>query len=166
MSVELRLLLPNDAHVLERVADGVFDCPVDPALKREFLGDARHHMFVAIADGIVVGMISALHYVHPDKPAQLWINEVGVAPSHHRQGIGSRLLDAMLEHGRSLGCTEAWLGTEEDNVAARRLYLRVASSATPFILYSFDLSAQAAAAHDPLAAEPVQAHPASPLLHL
>ncbi|MFL5613195.1 MAG: GNAT family N-acetyltransferase [Gemmatimonadaceae bacterium] len=141
MPLELQLLQPNDARVFDRVADGVFDCPVDPTLEREFLDDPRHHMYVAIADGVVVGMISAVHYVHPDKPAQLWINEVGVAPSHHRQGIGSRLLDAMLEHGRSLGCTEAWLGTEEDNVAARRLYLRVASSAAPFILYSFDLSA-------------------------
>jgi aminoglycoside 6'-N-acetyltransferase I len=97
-------------------------------------------MVVAVHDGVVVGMVSAVDYVHPDKAPQLWINEVGVAPSHRRQGIGRRLLDAMLAHGRALGCTEAWLGTEEDNAAARRLYESAGSAAEPFVLYSFRLT--------------------------
>ena len=62
-----------------------------------------------------------------------------MAPSHRRLGIGRLLLDTLLEHGRTLGCTEAWLGTEEDNVAARRLYESAGGQAEPFILYSFPL---------------------------
>jgi aminoglycoside 6'-N-acetyltransferase I len=58
----------------------------------EFLRDERHHLAVAIEDETVVGFASGVHYVHPDKPAELWINEVGVAPSHHRRGIGKPLL--------------------------------------------------------------------------
>lgn len=143
MSLEIRLLGPGDAHVLQRVADDVFDEPVDSRLADEFLGDRRHHMFVALDDGCVVGMVSAVDYVHPDKAAQLWINEVGVAPSHQRRGIARRLLDAMLEHGRTLGCTEAWLGTEHDNVAARRLYESAGSSPEPFVLYAFALRGEA-----------------------
>jgi GNAT superfamily N-acetyltransferase len=54
-----------------------------------------------------------VHYVHPDKPAELWINEVGVAPSHQRQGVGQRLLGALFELGGSLGCREAWVLTEQ-----------------------------------------------------
>ena len=79
-------------------------------------------MAVALDGGQVVGMASAVHYVHPDKPPELWINEVGVAPAHQQQGIGQQLLRALFARGRELGCTEAWLGTEVDNVAARRLY--------------------------------------------
>jgi ribosomal protein S18 acetylase RimI-like enzyme len=139
MAVTIRLLGPNDGAVFDRVAHGVFDLPVQSALTQEFLTDDRHHMMVALDDGEVVGMISAVHYVHPDKPAQLWINEVGVAPSHHRQGIGRLLLDAMLAHGRTLGCTEAWLGTEETNVAARRLYESAGAVAESFLLYEFPL---------------------------
>jgi aminoglycoside 6'-N-acetyltransferase I len=45
----------------------------------------------------------------------------------------------MLAHGRTLGCTEAWLGTEEDNVAARRLYESAGSTAESFVLYTFPL---------------------------
>jgi ribosomal protein S18 acetylase RimI-like enzyme len=141
MAVTIRLLGPNDGAVLDRVADGVFDLPVQYELAQEFLSDGRHHMMVALDEGEVVGMISAVHYVHPDKRTQLWINEVGVAPSRHRQGIGKQLLRAMLAHGRTLGCTEAWLGTEETNVAARGLYESVGAVPESFLLYEFPLDA-------------------------
>ncbi|HEU6450703.1 MAG TPA: GNAT family N-acetyltransferase [Gemmatimonadaceae bacterium] len=143
MGIEIRLLRAGDLAVLDNTADGVFDAPVEERLAREFLGDARHHIVVAIDDGVVVGMASAVDYVHPDKARQLWINEVGVAPTHQRRGIGRLLLAALLEHGRALGCTEAWLGTEEDNVAARRLYESAGGKAEPFVLYSFPLDERA-----------------------
>jgi ribosomal protein S18 acetylase RimI-like enzyme len=141
MSIDVRLLGPGDLGVLDRIADGVFDGPVQARWAGAFLADARHHMLVALENGVVVGMVSAVDYVHPDKAPQLWINEIGVAPSHQRRGIGRRLLDAILAHGRTLGCTEAWLGTEEDNVAARRLYATAGSEPHSFLLYSFALTA-------------------------
>ncbi|HEX8393399.1 MAG TPA: GNAT family N-acetyltransferase [Longimicrobium sp.] len=140
VNVEILLLGPDSLGVLDRVADDVFDEPVHPRWARAFLDDERHHMLVAVEGGVVVGMISAVDYVHPDKAPQLWINEVGVATSHRRRGIARRLMDAMLEHGRTLGCTEAWLGTETDNVAARRLYESVGSKPEPFVLYFFPLA--------------------------
>jgi aminoglycoside 6'-N-acetyltransferase I len=85
-------------------------------------------------------MASAVDYVHPDKAPQLWINEIGVAPTHRRRGVGRRLLDALLAHGRTIGCTEAWLGTEVDNGPARALYEAAGSAAEPFVLYAFPLA--------------------------
>jgi hypothetical protein len=76
MSLEIKILRAVDASVLDRVADGVFDGPVDDALRLEFLRDPRHHIAVAIDNGTVVGFASGVHQVHPDKPAELWINEV------------------------------------------------------------------------------------------
>lgn len=139
MSLEIRLLGAGDEDVLRNVAPGVFDAPVQTRLAREFLDDRRHHLVVAREDGVVVGMVTAVDYVHPDKAAQLWINEIGVAPSHQRRGIGRRMLDAMLAHGRALGCTEAWLGTDAANVPARRLYESAGATSEPFLLYSFSL---------------------------
>ena len=86
--IDIKRLGPDDALTFERVADGVFDGRVQARWARAFLDDKRHHMFVAMEDGLVVGMISAVDYIHPDKAPQLWINEVGVAPSHQRSGIG------------------------------------------------------------------------------
>ena len=122
MSPIIRLLGPGDASVLDNVAPDVFDDPIDRERADEFLADPRHHLVVAVADGQVVGFVSAVHYVHSDKAPQLWINEVGVAPPYQGQGIGRRLMDRLLDCGRELGCREAWVGTERSNTAARRLY--------------------------------------------
>jgi aminoglycoside 6'-N-acetyltransferase I len=85
-------------------------------------------------------MASAVHYVHPDKPPELWVNEVGVAPPHQGQGVGKALLRALFARGRGLGCTEAWLGVEPGNEAARRLYAALGGEEAPMVMYSFRLS--------------------------
>jgi aminoglycoside 6'-N-acetyltransferase I len=123
--MDIRLLTPADAALLGNVADGVFDRAVDAALTAEFLGDPRHHLCVALDDGLVVGMASAVHYVHPDKRPQLWINEVGVAPSHQRRGFAAAILRRLQALGRELGCTEAWVLTDDVNAPARALYASV-----------------------------------------
>lgn len=128
MTVEIKLLRRGDDAVLRRVAEGVFDNAVDPALVAEFLADPRHHIAVAVEAGTVVGFASGVHYVHPDKKAQLFVNEVGVAPSHHRRGVGRRVLAALLAEGKRVGCVEAWVGTEPDNAAARGLYVALDGS--------------------------------------
>lgn len=140
MKIEIRILQPGDAPVLEKIAPDVFDYPVDPALSAEFLADPRHHLVVALDRDVVVGMASAVDYLHPDKPLTLWINEVGVAPDYRRRGIGRRLLTTLFELGRRLGCDEAWVGTEHDNEAARNLYAALDGKAEPFVMYSFRLS--------------------------
>ena len=128
---DVRLLTAADRSLLEKVAEGVFDDPLDQALTAEFLADPRHHLCVAVEAGAVVGFASAVHYVHPDKPAELWINEVGVAPEFQRQGLAKAILAKLLSHARSLGCTEAWVLTDESNVAARALYGSVGGDEQP-----------------------------------
>ena len=73
MSPTIRLLGPENASLLDRVAPEVFDNPIDPRQTAEFLADRRHHLAVALDGDLVVGMASAVHYVHPDKPPELWI---------------------------------------------------------------------------------------------
>jgi GNAT superfamily N-acetyltransferase len=137
----VRILVADDAAVLDRVAPGVFDHPVDPRWTAEFLADLRHHLAVAIDRDLVVGMASAVHYVHPDKPPELWVNEVAVAPTHRGRGIGRRLLEVLFEHGRALGCGQAWVATEPGNTAARRLYASVGGQEAPepFVMVEFPL---------------------------
>jgi aminoglycoside 6'-N-acetyltransferase I len=142
VSVEVRILGENDASVLRRVAADVFDDPVQQAWAREFLTDARHHLAVAIDEELVVGMASAVHYVHPDKAPELWINEVGVAATHRGGGIAKRLLAALLERGQMLGCVQAWVLADESNTVARRLYESAGGRAAPepAIMYEFPLA--------------------------
>jgi aminoglycoside 6'-N-acetyltransferase I len=130
MTTEVRLLGGHEASVLERVAPGVFDNAVDPRWTAEFFADPRHHLVVALDGDVVVAMASAVHYCHPDKAPQLWINEVGVATTHQGRGIGKRLLERLMELAAKLECTEAWVLTDRANTIAQRLY-EGAGAATP-----------------------------------
>jgi ribosomal protein S18 acetylase RimI-like enzyme len=146
MPIVVRMLDRDEAHVLGRVDPDVFDGPLQDDLVREFLQDPRHHIAVAVDDGsTVVGMASGVHFVHPDKRAQLFVNEVGVAASHQGQGIGLRLMAELLAHGRRIGCSEGWVATETDNSAARALYRKAGGKEAPeaIVMYTFDLAAPA-----------------------
>lgn len=122
MAIEIKMLSEGEEDVLQSVAPGTFDNAIDTALTREFLRDARHHIIVALEGDVVVGFVSAVDYVHPDKARELWINEVGVGDAFRKRGIATALMRAMLAEAKRLGCTEAWLGTERSNTAAVALY--------------------------------------------
>lgn len=144
-----RLLGPGDGAVLDCVSPDVFDDPIRPRRLREFLRDARHHIAVALDGGLVVGMASAVHYVHPDKEPQLWINEVGVAPSHEGRGVGRRLLATLFGRARELGCGEAWVLTEEGNAPARRMYAAAGGHEEKMMYITFDLARAGAPGGEP-----------------
>lgn len=138
--IEIRLLQASDADLFSSIAPGVFDENVSPERVQAFLADDRHHLVVAIDGGEIVGFVSAVDYVHPDKDRELWINEVGVATTHQRRGIGQRMLGAMLDHARAIGCLEAWVLTDDDNVAARKLYSSLGGiDRSSQIMYTFFL---------------------------
>lgn len=121
--IEIKLLGPLDAGILSKVAPDVFDDPIVPSSTQEFINDSRHRLIVALDGGIVVGFVSAVVYLHPDKATpELWINEVGVAPTYQGQGIGKMLLRRTLEEAQKAGCKEAWVLTERGNDAAMALY--------------------------------------------
>jgi aminoglycoside 6'-N-acetyltransferase I len=138
----IKILSREDLPLLMNAAEDVFDNPVDESFAREFLNDPRHHIVAAVSDDRVVGFASAVHYIHPDKPPELWINEVGVAPAFQRQGVAGAILAELLKLGRSLGCRSAWVLTDQDNEPANRLYQsaggRVGSEHT--VMYEFDLT--------------------------
>ena len=81
---------PRGASDLRRFCpNGSSDDPIGAHPAREILNDPRHRLVVAIDDDAVVGFVSAVLYVHPDKAMpELRINEVGVAPA--TSGAASR----------------------------------------------------------------------------
>lgn len=55
-------------------------------------------------------------------PGLCHVSLVFVAPDAWGQGIGARLMDALLEEARLRGYTRSQLWTHETNLRARRLY--------------------------------------------
>jgi aminoglycoside 6'-N-acetyltransferase I len=142
MAPEIKILRSGDHAILDNVAPGVFDNAINPQLVTEFLGDERHHLVVAVDQGRVVGLVSGVHYVHPDKPSELWINEVGVAPSHQSQGVGKAMIHTLVQHAERLGCREAWVLTDRSNHAAMRLYASTGGQEAPHdqVMFTFSLN--------------------------
>lgn len=148
MAIEIKVLQRGDESILMSVAPEVFDNPIDAELTREFLEDPRHHIAVVIDDGLVVGFASGVHYIHPDKPPELWINEVALAPTHRRRGLGKAVLKTLFEVGRAQNCTAAWVLTDKNNLAAMALYSSVGGTegaddtgpADAMLGYSFTLT--------------------------
>ncbi len=136
MTVEIRYVGPGDEALFDRVAPDVFDHPVERRQLSHYLATPGHHLMVAIVGGEIVGQVAAVVHRHPDgRPTELYIDEVGVTPAFHRRGIARSLLDAMLVFGKELGCQEAWVGTEPDNVAAKALYEARSAPAEAFAMY-------------------------------
>jgi hypothetical protein len=105
---------------------------------------------------LVVGFGSGVHYVHADKPSQLWINEVAVAPANRRCGLSTAVLRALLAVGQQYNCTEACVLTDRTNVAAmvpvmhpsegsRDAYRQGPSDAT--LGYTFTLNSEPGKSH-------------------
>jgi ribosomal protein S18 acetylase RimI-like enzyme len=141
-AIEIKILNHNDMDLLKNVDRDVFDNAIDLQRAAEFIADPRHHLAVAIDDDLAIGFVSAVHYVHPDKPhPELWINEIGVATTHQRQGVGKQLMNAILAVGRELGCETAWVLTERENTAAMSLYAAIGNPEPPSncVIFSFHL---------------------------
>ena len=128
----------KNMNLLDRVAVDVFDEPILPERLATYLEHPTNLLIVAVTDGVVIGQAAAVLHHHPDKPTELYVDELGVTPEHLRRGIATRLMEEIVALGKTLGCEEVWLGTEIENAAARALYVRYAA-AQEIVLYSWEL---------------------------
>ena len=110
------------------------DPPEVEAMVRGWIAAADAMLFVAERGGRIIGMTLAVagREVNGTSPAApngriiaglCHVSLVFVAPDVWGQGIGSRLLDAVLDEASQQGYLRAQLWTHETNVRARRLYV-------------------------------------------
>lgn len=145
MAYRVERLGQGRSSLMRSVGHDVFDGPVDADRLTAYLQSPGHLMVVALDGAQVVGQCAGVVHRHPDKPTELYIDEVGTASTHRRQGIARAMLDELVAWGRDQGCEEAWVGTEPDNAAARGLYESVGARirsdpVEPFVMYVFYLS--------------------------
>ncbi len=139
-SINYKIADISDLDAMIEVGDDIFDEEIIKDRAIEFINDERHHLYLAYLNEDIVGMASAIHYIHPDKEPAMFILEAGVLEEHQNQGIGRTLIKKMVEVGRELECTEIWVATEHSNLPARKAY--VAAGATeieePSVLLTFE----------------------------
>jgi ribosomal protein S18 acetylase RimI-like enzyme len=127
-----------DVGLFAAVADDVFDAPIRPKRLRAFLREPRHLMMVALHEGRIIGQARGQIHLSPDQADSFFLDNLGVAPSMQRLGIGRELVDGMFAWARERGCRTGWLGTELDNHAARALYAGRGGQGLPVMLFEFE----------------------------
>lgn len=131
---------PGDEAKVQR-AETLFDDPVDLASTQAFLGDQRHHLFIAYTPaGEPAGFVSAVELLHPDEPKpEMFLNELGVDPAFQRRGIATALVKELIRLCEARGCSEMWLGTEESNTPAVRTYEGTGAKREDFVLFTYQI---------------------------
>lgn len=130
-------LASADAHLLETVADDIFDHDINAAYAAGFLADPRNILIVALDGQRVIGQIVAIVHQHLDAPPDLFIENLGVAEEWRRRGVARRLLACAFEAGAQHGAVAAWVATELDNDAANGLYANTGAGHGRFVMFSY-----------------------------
>lgn len=79
--------------------------------------------FIAMAADEVVGVaVCFMGYSTFRARPRLNLHDLAVLPNHRGQGLGRRLLEAVVEHARSQNCCAVSLEVRQDNPVAQALY--------------------------------------------
>ncbi|MEO1220508.1 MAG: GNAT family N-acetyltransferase [Pseudomonadota bacterium] len=138
LKAELHWIDASSAHLLDRIAPGVFDHAIDACRLKTYLVQPVNWLCVAVHEGLVVGMVMAVIHNHPDKPTELFLDEIGTGDDWRRKGIARLLMQAVFDRADEAGIEEIWLGTEPDNDAANGLYQGFKHEREDAVIYYFD----------------------------
>jgi len=128
----------SNTYLLDKVAPGTFDHAIDPAKLKRYLENPANWMGVALHEAKVVGMVMAVVHTHPDKPTEIFLDEVGTGDDWRRKGIARALIQKLFERAELEDIDEIWLGTECDNIPAQKLYEGFKHEREDAVIYYFD----------------------------
>ncbi|MEO9633932.1 MAG: GNAT family N-acetyltransferase [Parasphingorhabdus sp.] len=134
-TIEVVEVTTENQSLMHVVADDLFDAPVQSNLLQSYLAEETHWLVAALLDGVVIGKATAMVHRRPDKEDELYLDEIDVIPELRRKGIAKMILKKVLEMAEDWGCEECWLGTEKDNIPARKLYESNGAKPEDFVLY-------------------------------
>ncbi|MFP4058249.1 MAG: ribosomal protein S18-alanine N-acetyltransferase [Candidatus Brocadiia bacterium] len=117
--VRIRAMRLADVAGVVAIEEQSFGSPWRPSSYGRAVREGRQHFFVAECLGRLVGY------------AGFWVEgrsahiaKLAVHPDLRRQGIGSVLLDHLLDEIRRVGLCRAYLEVRQSNEAAQKLYAR------------------------------------------
>ncbi|MCG2783807.1 MAG: GNAT family N-acetyltransferase [Anaerolineae bacterium] len=122
MTVEIIQIDESNMGLLKSIDQDIFDEKIDPVRLAALLKEQNHILLAAITEGMVVGQVLAQIHRHPDKPTELYIDDLAVSETVQRRGIATRLLEHLFEIAAKRGCQEIWVATEPENEPAKKFY--------------------------------------------
>lgn len=147
ISVTIQKLLPGDLQLAKELIRCWHEeeerqppLPPDQYLTR-LLTDMSFHLLVAIADGRVVGGLSA--YELPmlyESITEMFLYEIGVSAEARKQGVATALINELKTICAARHIETIFTGTEADNTAAKKLYLSTGADEEQVAWFVYALS--------------------------
>ena len=122
MAIEIVQVNEANMNILADYDEEIFDEAIEPQRLAAMLNERNNILLVAIHEGVVIGQVLAAIHRHPDKPTELYIDDLGVSEKYQRRGIATRLIEQLVVIGVERGCEEVWVATEPDNEPALKFY--------------------------------------------
>lgn len=139
VGAQIERLTQELAEHFPSIAEGVFDAPPSTDHLNKLALMPGHALFLARGGGVIVGQLLAMVQFQADRPPQLYIDNLGVAPPFKRQGVAKALFEAAMTWGRDSGCDTVWLATDVGNAEARGFYTSMGYSREAADVYSGSL---------------------------
>lgn len=114
-----KLSLGDEATLLAAVLQFKTTQAIEPS---EHLADPATFVFVAEADGVVIGWAHGYLLQRVDGTTMCLLYEIDVAEPHRRRGVARSLLDRTIDEALSSECSTLWVFTDPENSAAHSLY--------------------------------------------
>lgn len=117
--LEFRDMKIEEADLVVKIEE---ECFCAPWKKQDFIDMAEKDNMayvVALLDNEIIGGAGIRNIAGDGE-----ITNVAITEKHRGNGYSELLLDALIEKGRSLGCSAFTLEVRVSNVAARKCYLR------------------------------------------
>jgi len=118
-ALRIRAMCHYDVSPVVAIENASFGAPWRQASFARAVADPHHNFFVAELDGRLVGYAGM--WVEGN---QAHIAKVAVTEGYRRRGIGTALLQQLLDQARRLGLAQAYLEVRRGNLAAQQLYRR------------------------------------------
>ncbi|PBQ34407.1 hypothetical protein CNR22_22385 [Sphingobacteriaceae bacterium] len=126
--------------------DDLVPQPVAPSdyYLRNLLVRDDFHMLVAMDGDKVVGGLTAFELpMYKEEVNEIFLYEIGVDETYRKRNIATELIECLKKIAAKRGIPEMYVGTEMNNVPARKLYQKTGGSFGSIAWYVYKLEKKA-----------------------
>lgn len=122
--MEIKLLEKSEIEMMKEVLEDDNMSFNINALK-DFINDSHSFGFIAKENHIILGFAYAYSLLRPDGKTMLYLHSVGLLPQYQNKGIGTKLLEFIINYAKTNNYSEVFVITDKGNPRACHVYEKV-----------------------------------------